>query len=85
MRITTASASAKRPFPISQRADSGNRNSSSAMSRPGMPPIRNMICHPMSGTSTAPTCPVTINPIGKIISYSMKNRPRPRALESSLI
>jgi hypothetical protein len=70
---------------ISQRGDSGSRNSRKAMSNPGRPPIRNMICHPMRGTSNAPTWPVAINPTGKIISYSRKNRPRPWALESSLM
>jgi hypothetical protein len=67
-RLTTASAAASRPFPISQRGDSGSRNNITAMTRPGMPPIRNMICHPINGTSHAPTWPVTISPIGKIIS-----------------
>jgi hypothetical protein len=85
MARITLSASARQPFEISQRGDSGRRSNNAVTSRPGMPPIRNITCQPSVGTSTTPIWPVIIRPIGKISSYSRKNRPRPRALDSSLM
>ena len=83
--FTTNSASAIRPFEISHRGDSGKRSNNQVMNRPGIPPIKNRAFQPQSGMTSAPAWLVVMRPIGKIISYNMKNFPRPRALESSLM
>ncbi len=80
-----ASASRRRPCEISHRGDSGSRATIHATTSDGIPPTRNIACHPHAGTSHAPACPAAINPMGKIISYNKKNLPRPRACDSSLM